>query len=164
MIKEELKVAQNVVNDHVYLAKAALSTHQEIIIHSMRVTPIEAWARVKILAGGMTSHHKKPTVMHLRLTNSEIATNDAKKASVMGPHLEKVYRNHRPVYWSALQGLLQQTSMLELGTLISWEEVKQALTNLSNEKSPGLNDVPADAFKALDNQNLLTLLDFFNSY
>ena len=82
----------------------------------------------------------------------------------MGPHLEKVYRNHRPVYWSALQGLLQQTSMLELGTLISWEEVKQALTNLSNEKSPGLNDVPADAFKALDNQNLLTLLDFFNSY
>ena len=54
--------------------------------------------------------------------------------------------------------------MLELNTLISLEEVKQAVTKLSNRKSPGLNDVPLDAFKALDNQNLLTLLDFFNSY
>ena len=38
MIKEELKVAQNVVNDHVSLAKAAWSTHQSKIIHSMRFT------------------------------------------------------------------------------------------------------------------------------
>ena len=72
----------------------------------MRFTPKEAWASVKILAGGMTSHHEKPTVMRLRLTNGELATNNAKNASIMGPHLEKVYRNHRPVDWSALQGLL----------------------------------------------------------
>ena len=49
----------------------------------MRFTPREAWASVKILAGGMTSHHKKPTVMRLRLTNGELATNDAENASVM---------------------------------------------------------------------------------
>ena len=85
----------------------------------MRFTPREAWASVKILAGGMTIHHEKPTVMRLRLTNGELATNDAKNASVMGPHLEKVYRNHQPVDWSALQGLLQQTSMLKLDTIIS---------------------------------------------
>ena len=102
--------------------------------------------------------------MRLRLTNRELATNDAKNAAVMGLHLEKVYRNHQPVNWSALQGLLQQTSMLKLDTLISWEEVEQAVTKLSNGKSPGLNDVPPDAFKALDNKNLLTLLEFFNSH
>ena len=82
----------------------------------------------------------------------------------MRPHLEKVYRNSRPVEWSELQEILQLTSMLEINTLISWEELKQAVTNLSNGKSPGLNEVPPDAFKALDNQNLLTLLEFFNSY
>ena len=54
--------------------------------------------------------------------------------------------------------------MLELDTLIYWEEVKQSVTKFSNGKSPGLNGVPPDTFKALDNQNLLTLLDFFNSY
>ena len=94
MIKEELKVAQNIVNDQVSPAKAAWSTHQAKIVHSMCFTPREAWASVKILAGGMTSHHKKSTVMRLRLTNIELATNDAENASVMGTHLEKVYRNH----------------------------------------------------------------------
>ena len=54
--------------------------------------------------------------------------------------------------------------MIKLDTLVSWEEVKQAVTKLSNGKSPGLNDVPPDAFKPLDNQNLPTLLDFFNAY
>ena len=53
--------------------------------------------------------------------------------------------------------------MLELDTLISWEELKQAITKLSNGKSPGLNDVPTNAFKALDDQKLLTLMNFFNS-
>ena len=80
--------------------------------------------------------------------------------SVIGPHLEKVYRNHRPFDWSALQGLLQRTSMLKPDNLISWEEVKLAVTKLSNGKPPGLNDVPPDALKSLDNQNLLTLLEF----
>ena len=154
-------MAQNVVNDHISLAKAAWSTHQAKIIHSMRFTPREAWESVKILAGGMTSHHEKPTVMRLRLTNGELAANDAENASVMGPHIEKVYRNQRPVDWSALQGLLQRTSMLKPDNLISWEEVKLAVSKSSNGKSLGLNDVPPDAFKALDNQNLLTLLDFF---
>ena len=54
--------------------------------------------------------------------------------------------------------------MLELDTLISWEKLKQAIIKLSNVQSPGLNDVPPDAFKALDDQNLLTLMNFFNSY
>ena len=54
--------------------------------------------------------------------------------------------------------------MLELDTLISCKELKQAVTNLSNGKSPGLNDVPPDAFKALYEQNLLTLMNFLNSY
>ena len=95
----------------------------------------------------MTSHHAKPTMMRLRLTNGELATNDFENVSVMGPQLEKEYRNHRPVDWSARHGLLQRTSMLKLDTLILWEELKQAVTKLANGKSPGLNDVPADAFK-----------------
>ena len=128
----------------------------------MRFTSKEARASVKILSGGMMSYQEKPTEMRLRLTNGELVTNDAKNAFVMEPQIEKVYRNHRPVEWSALQGLLQKTSMLELDTLIPWEEVKQAVKKLSNRKSPGLNNVPPDAFKPLDNHNLLTLLEFLN--
>ena len=54
--------------------------------------------------------------------------------------------------------------MLELNTLIYWKELKQEIKFLSNGKSPGLNNVPPNTFKALDEQNLLTLMNFFNSY
>ena len=57
---------------------------------------------MKVLAGEMTGHHEKPTVMGLKLTNGELATTDAENASVMGPQLEKVYKNHLPVYWTVL--------------------------------------------------------------
>ena len=63
-----------------------------------------------------------------------------------------------------LRGILQRLMIIELDAPIKWAEMKQAVRKLANGKSPSLNDVPPDAFKALDDANLLTLLDFFNSY
>ena len=54
--------------------------------------------------------------------------------------------------------------MPELDAPITWAELKRAVMKLANGKSPGLNDVPPDAFKALDDANLLSLFDLFNSY
>ena len=88
----------------------------------MQFTPKDAWSSVKILAGGMTSHHKKPTVMRIKLTNGEIATTDAENATVIWPHLEKVYRKYRPVDWTAIHKLPQRHLMLEFDTLISWKK------------------------------------------
>ena len=59
--------------------------------------------------------------MRLKLTNGKLATTDAENVSVMGPHIEKAYRNHRPVDWSVLHELPQRHFMLELDTLISWK-------------------------------------------
>ena len=87
----------------------------------MLFTPKDVWESVKVLAGGMTSQYEKPTVMRLKLTNGELATVDAENASVMGPHLEKVYRNHRPFDWTFLNKIPQRHLMPELDTLISWE-------------------------------------------
>ena len=67
------------------------------------------------------SHHEKPTVMQLKLTNDELATTDVENAYIMGPHSEKVYRNHGPVDWTILHELTQRYFMLELDTLISWK-------------------------------------------
>ena len=57
-IKDELRASQNVVNDYVYLAKAAWSTHQSTIIYNMLFTPKDAWESVNILAVGMTCNYK----------------------------------------------------------------------------------------------------------
>ena len=93
-IKDKLRAAQNVVSDYVSLAKAAWSTHQATIIHNMCFAPTYEWEIGKILTGGMMSHHKKPTVMRLKLTNGKLATTDAENESIMGPHLEKAYIIH----------------------------------------------------------------------
>ena len=76
-IKDILKAAQNFVSDYVSLDKSNWSTHQAKIFHNMRLTPKGARKNVKILAGGMTRHHKKPTVMRLEITNGKLATSDA---------------------------------------------------------------------------------------
>ena len=98
-LKKELKTTQKFVTNYVSHSKAAWSTHQAQIIYSICFNPKEAWASVIILAGGTTSHHEEPTVMQLRFTSRELATNNAENASVIGPYLEKIYRSHRPVDW-----------------------------------------------------------------
>ena len=52
----------------------------------------------------------------------------------------------------------------ELDTPVTWTELRSAISKLSNGKAPGLNDVPPDAYKALSDGNLLSLLTFFNEY
>ena len=89
-IHAQLQAAQVIFTNYVTLAKAAWSLHQAEIVHTMRFTPKDAWRSVKILAGGLTSHHEMPTVMRLRLPNGDLATNDAENASVMVPHLARV--------------------------------------------------------------------------
>ena len=112
----------------------------------------------------MSSHHKAPTVMRLKLPNEILAVTDAENASILGPHFGRIYTNHRKIYWAVLDGILQRLTMLELDAEITREELKKAVTKLANGKSPGLNKVPLDAFKALSEQNLSLLLDFLNAF
>ena len=53
-----------------------------------------------------------------------------------------------------LDNIKQIVVMDELYQPISWDEIKKATTKLANYKAPGLNGVPPNAFKALDDANL----------
>ena len=52
--------------------------------------------------------------------------------------------------------------MDELDQPISWDYINKSTTNYV--KSPGLNDVPSNAFKALDDANLSWILLFYNQF
>ena len=54
--------------------------------------------------------------------------------------------------------------MNELNNPISWAELKTAIAKLANDKALGINKVPPNAFKSLNNSNLAHLLTFFNQY
>ena len=164
VIKHDLKLVQNNVTDSIELAKARWSDFQAARIYKMRFTPKEARKGVKILVGGKKSHLIKPVVMRLRLPNGELASTNKQNVSVMGPHLSKVHSNHRPVTWEVTDDIEQRDTVPDIDHSIKWEEIKLVIAKLANEKSHGLNGVPPDAFKALSNQNIDILLNFYTSY
>ena len=53
--------------------------------------------------------------------------------------------------------------MEKLNGEIEWKELLAAVEKLANVKSPGLNHVPPDAFKALSHQNLGTLHSYLKA-
>ena len=130
----------------------------------MSFNPKAAWESVKILTGGTTSHHAKPTIMRMRLPTGKLDTTDKENAEVLGPHFEKVFYNHRPIEWKVINNIKQRQTMHELNKPISWAELKTAIAKLANDKAPGLNKMPPNAFKSLSNANLAHLLIFFNQY
>ena len=112
----------------------------------------------------MSSHHKALTVMRFKLPNVNLAVTDAENTSILGPHFKRVYTNHQKIDWTVLDNILQSMTMVKLDTEITWEELNKAVTKLANGKSPGLNKVPPDAFKALSEKNLSPLLDFLKAF
>ena len=152
------------MDDTIAPEKAVWSAYQAEKIHSMRFNTKEAWESVHILSGGYTSHHVLPTAMRMRLPNGELVTTNAENASVFGPHFHKVFNNHRKIHWPVLDKIKQRKVMEELDHPISWDEIKKSTTKLANDKSPGLNGVPPNAFKALDNSNLSWLPLLYNQF
>ena len=102
--------------------------------------------------------------MYLLLIDGNLATTDADNASILAPHLERVYTNHRPVHWPPLEDIAPCSTGEGINQLIDQQEIKFAIRKIANDKSLGLSDVPPDAFKPLSDQNLDILLKIFNAY
>ena len=83
----------------------------------------------------------------MRLPDGSLATTDAGNASVLAPHFERVYTTARPITWDVLVDIKLRDTVEGINQPIEWEEVKLAVKTLANGKSPGLSDVPPDAFR-----------------
>ena len=118
----------------------------------MRFNTKEAWESVRVLSGGDTIHHDFPTVIRMQPPNWEIETTDAENASVFGPHFHRVFNYYRLIDWTVLDNIKKREVMDKLYHTISWDDIKKYTTKLANKKSPGLNSVPSNAFKALDDK------------
>ena len=63
-----------------------------------------------------------------------------------------------------LDKIKKREAMNKLYQPISWDEIKKSTKKLANDKAPGLNGVPSNAFKALNDANISWLLIFYNKF
>lgn len=102
----------------------------------------------------------------MSLTNPDGSrtTNDKENISIMRSHCEKLFNNKKEVSDDALDLIDQRALEPELDNSISWKEFTKAINGLKNNKSPGANEIPAEAFKAMNNDNKNRVFQFINSF
>jgi hypothetical protein len=150
-IQSQLKAIDKRNHDLVELAKARWYKGICEKIHKMSINPHLVWENIQILTGGKTAHHKTNLNMSMRLANGKLASNAKENMSVFGAHFNKLLNNHRPVDYSVLDLLKQKPCLTLINNPITFSKVKRAINKLKNGKSPGLNGIPPEALKAMDN-------------
>ena len=164
-IKHQLKLINKWNHDLVELAKARWYKGIREKIHEMNMDPRLAWENIRTLTGGETAHHTSNINMAMRLKNGDLASNARENMSVFGAHFHKVLNNHRPVDHTVLDLLEQKPCMMSIDNPITFGKVKRAINKLKKGKAPGLNGIPPEALKAMDNVSRRTVhrhvCDFF---
>ena len=74
--------------------------------------------------------------MRMRLPNGKLATTDAKNASILAPHFERVYTAHRPITWDVINDIHQRDILFKIDEPIEWDEFIQAIRKIYNDKPP----------------------------
>ncbi len=88
----------------------------------------------------------------MKIADGKLATNGKEKMSVFGPHFNWLLKNHQPVNPTVLTDVPHPhcPTLSEIDSPITFEEVNAAINKLKNVKSPGLNGIPPEAFKAMN--------------
>ena len=162
--KAQLKALQNRIDYNTAEAKHKWSAYYSDKVSKMNFDGKTAWEAIRLLTNGFSAHHKKTKSMAMRLPNGELAKNDEENMSVMGPHLNKVFNNHRPVDDTVLDLLEQREKFDDLDESIQWSEMIDAIKGLQNDKSPGEDGVPPNAFKAMRGEVLTYVFGFLTDF
>jgi len=88
--------------------------------------------------------------MAMKMANGKPAANGKENMAVFGPHFERVFNNHRPIDPTILDEISQRPILHEIDSSITFDEVNTAINKLKNGKSPGLNGIPPEAYKAMN--------------
>jgi len=122
------------------------------------------WEAVKDCKLGHEINYLRPQNMSLTLADGARATNDKENMSVMQAHCQKLFNNRKEVSPDALDHITQREVEPSLDDPITWKEFTRAINGLKNNKSPGENEIPAEAFKAMNNDHRNRVFSFINSF
>ena len=105
-----------------------------------------------------SSHISK--LFQIRLPSGDLAETDEENAKVFVKHFGKVLNNKKSINNNVLNDIKSCEVMNKQYIPPSWKEFTEAVKDLTNEKAPGLNGVPPNAFKAMSPDNLKVHFNF----
>jgi len=149
-LQQQLKNITKRNCDLVELAKARWYSGICTNIHNMRMNPRLAWENICLLTGGETAHHKTNINMAMILESSKLASNAEENMSIFSTHYHKVLNNIKTVDDSVLDLIEQKPCHTTIDLPITFREVKHAINKLKKGKAAGLNGIPPEALKAMD--------------
>jgi hypothetical protein len=149
-LQQQLKNITKRNRDLVKLAKACWYSGICTNIHNMRMNLRLAWENICLLTGGETAHHKTNINMAMKLESGKLASNAKENMSIFSMHFHKVLNNNTPVNDSVLDLIEQKPCLTAIDTPITFREVKNAINKLKKGKAAGLNGIPPEALKAMD--------------
>ena len=102
------------------IAKTIWSCHPHEEIQNIPFNPKGAWANIKRLMGGETSHNTAPKLIQPRTPSGSPTENDEENVSVFASHFKKILNNHKPTDKIVLNDIHLLEIMGELDVPTSW--------------------------------------------
>ena len=165
LTKAELQTAYRLRNMIVREAKSRYMSHiAQKISNLSGDNPRAMWKAIDECKLGHENNYKRPSTMKLTKEDGSKTTNDEENINIMRSHCEKLFNNKKLVSPNALDLIKQRAIKADLDNAITWKEFTTAINGLKNNKSPGENEIPAEAFKAMNNENKNHVFSFINSF
>ena len=164
--KSKLALANRIRNIRVREAKMDFNRHMADKLTDAATTfnTKEIHKIIKATALGQEINHAPKRTISLRLPNGKRAINDKENMSVMLPHCQRIFNNHKAVSPQALLHMKQRPIIQALDDDFSDIEIRTALRNMKNDKAPGSNGIPIEALKAMDETNFDIVREFLNKF
>ncbi len=164
--KTKLTLANRIRNIRVREAKLDFNRHMANKLTSAAniFDAKEIHKIIKQTSLGHEINHAPKRSISLRLPNGKPAINDKENMSVMLPHCQRIFNNHKTVSPQALAHMKQQPIMQSLDNDFSDTEIRNALHQMKNDKAPGSNGVPIEALKAMYEKNFAIVRKFLRKF
>jgi hypothetical protein len=112
--------------------------------------PEQAWKCIRLVQEEVSSHHKEPRIMKMKLLNGKTAMNDKENANVFEPHF-KTFINHVRLVDESI--ILESPQQQEIDETLAFPplrgEVLEVIQKMENRKAPGKNGIPQKHSKPL---------------
>ena len=96
----------------------------------------------------------------MRLPSRELSECDEDNVSVFADNLTKVLNNQKKTDNEVVNIIRLRELMSELDDKPTWDEFMTAVVELTNDKAPGLNNVPPNDFNQMEEDSLLHHFNF----